>query len=279
MLLSELWSLYESDKRVEGYSLHTLKAYRIQCNVMIRFLGDVVIESIDFAKLKQFLAKDAEMLKPASLGHRVRFLKSLFRYATDEGLVLKNPASKLKEPKQGNRIPKAMTEEDIETLREGCTTALEHALVEFLYGTGCRVGEIVTLNRNSIDWENRSVIVRGKGDKEREVYFGVKCQIWLKKYLRQRKDTDIALFVTRNAPHRMGIAQVRCILKKIAKRAGIETVIYPHKLRHTYATHLLNNGAPLEVIQSLLGHSKLETTRLYAHLSGQIRQEQYRKYF
>jgi len=280
VLLSELWTCYESDKRIEGYSPYTLKGYKIQSNLLIRHLGDVDIESIDFPKLKSYLAKDAERLKPASLGHRVRFMKSLFRYALDEGFISRNPASKLKEPKQGNRVPKAMSEESIEMLREGCESALEHALVEFIFTTGCRVGEVYKLNRNSLDWENRSVIVNGKGDKEREVYFTIKCQIWLKKYLRERKDTDIALFVTeRNPKRRMSIAQIRRVLKRIAKRAGIEGTVYPHLLRHTYATHLLNNGAPLEVIQSFLGHSKLDTTRLYAHMSGQLRLQQYRKYF
>jgi integrase/recombinase XerD len=279
MKLSELWSCYHSDKRIEGFSPYTLKGYGIQSNLLIRHLGDVDVEEITLPHLKEYLAKDAERLKPSSLGHRVRYLKSLFKYAHDEGFIQRNASSKLKEPKQGNRIPKAMTEEDVETLREACQSTLEHALIEFIFSTGCRLGEVVQLNRNAIDWENRSVIVRGKGDKEREVYFTVKCHIWMKKYLKERKDTDIALFVTERDPHRMGKAQVRYIVKRVAKRAGIEGTVYPHKLRHTYATHLLNNGAPLEVIQSFLGHTKMETTRLYTHLSGQKRQELYRKYF
>jgi len=146
------------------------------------------------------------------------------------------------EPKTGIRLPKALTEEDIELLREGCTSPLEHALVEFLYTTGCRIGEVAKLNRNAIDWETRSLYVRGKGDKEREVYFNIKCCIWLKRYLRGRKDTDMALFVTERTPHRMGIAEIRYIIKRVARRSGVGTIVYPHKLRHSYATHLLNNG-------------------------------------
>ena len=279
MKLSEVWSAYEADKKLEGYSPWTLKAYRIQRNLLIRRLGDVDIGEITLGKLKSYLASDAERLKPASIGHRVRFLKSLFRWASDEGIIQYNTAAKLKEPKMGPRIPKALNEEDTEMLREGCRTPLEHAIVEFMYSTGCRIGEIVTLNRESIDWENRSVIVLGKGDKEREVYFAIKCEIWLKRYLNERKDNDPALFVTERAPHRMSIAQMRYVVKRIASQAGLEVNVYPHKLRHSYATHLLNNGAPMEVIQSLLGHEKMETTQLYAHLSGPHRREQYRKYF
>lgn len=279
MILSEAWNAYESDKRLEGYSPHTLKAYRLQSQLMIRFIEDIEIEAVAFEHLKNFLAKDAERLKPSSIGHRVRFLKSLFRWAIDEGHVAKNPAAKLKEPKQGHRIPKALNEEDIELLREACQSPLEHALVEILYTTGCRIGEIAGLNRNSISWEGRSVVVRGKGDKDREVYFTIKCGIWLKQYLKQRNDTDIAMFVTERAPHRMGIAQIRYIIKRIARRAGITANVYPHKLRHSYATHLMNNGAPLEAIQTLLGHARMDTTRIYAHLSGERRKEIYRKYF
>jgi integrase/recombinase XerD len=279
MLLSEAWSQYEADKRILGYSPHTLKAYRLQAGLLIRFLGNVPIGEVTFEQLKAYLSQDASRLKPSSLGHRIRFLKSLFRWAHDEGYIVRNPAAKLKEPKQSHRIPKALGEEEIEMLREACKTPLEHALVEVLYTTGCRIGEVYRLNRNSIDWESRSIIVRGKGDKEREVYFSIKCAIWLRKYLRERRDNDIALFVTERMPHRMSIAQMRYVLKRVAKRAGLEVPVYPHKLRHSYATHLLNNGAPLEVIQSFLGHEKTETTRIYAQLSGERRRELYRKYF
>lgn len=279
MLLSEAWSAYEADKRLEGYSPHTLKSYHLQSSLLIRAIGDVDIQSVTFETLKQYLAENTKHMKPASIGHRVRFLRSLFRWAQDEGYIVGNPAAKLKEPKQGPRIPKALHEEDIELLRMGCESALEHTIIEFLYSTGCRIGEMHKLNRNSIDWHNRSAIVRGKGDKEREVYFSVRCHIWLKRYMKERRDTDIALIVTERAPRRMSIAQIRYIVKRVAKRAGIETNVYPHKLRHSYATHLLNNGAPLEAIQSFLGHSKMETTRLYAQLSGERRRELYRKYF
>jgi len=156
---------------------------------------------------------------------------------------------------------------------------MEKALFEFMFSTGCRIGEIVSLDKNRINWSNRSAIVLGKGDKEREVYFNIRCEIWLKRYLDNRQDNDPAIFVTERKPHRMSIAQMRYIVKRISDRAEISKVIHPHQLRHSYATHLLNNGAPLDVIQSLLGHQKSETTKIYAQLSGSLRQELYRKYF
>lgn len=206
-------------------------------------------------------------------------MKSLFRWSHEEGHIQINPAAKIKEPKVGKRIPKFLTEREIEHLREACYTPMEKALFELMFSTGCRIGEIVSLEKNSINWSNRSAIVCGKGDKEREVYFNIRCEIWLKRYLDNREDNDSAIFVTERHPHRMSIAQMRYIIKRISNRAGINKVIHPHQLRHSYATHLLNNGAPLDVIQSLLGHEKSETTKIYAQLSGSLRQEFYRKYF
>ena len=279
LLLSKAWETYESEKRIEGFSSQTLKAYRLQATLLIRYFDDVEITALGTVQLKEYLAKSSEHLKPSSLAHRIRFIKSLFRWSHKEGYISKNPAAKIKEPKVGKRIPKFLTEREIEHLREACITPMEKAIFEFMFSTGCRIGEIVSLEKNSINWSDRSAIVRGKGDKEREVYFNIRCDIWLKRYINSRQDKDPAIFVTERYPHKMSIAQMRYIIKRISNRASINKEIHPHQLRHSYATHLLNNGAPIEVIQSLLGHEKSETTRIYAQLSGRIRKEFYQKYF
>jgi integrase/recombinase XerD len=279
LLLSKAWETYESDKRIEGFSQQTLKAYKLQALLVLRYFKDVKLETITTIQLKEYLAKSSENLKPSSMAHRIRFIKSLFRWSHEEGYISKNPAAKLKEPKVGKRIPKFLTEREIEHLREACNSPMEKALFEFMFSTGCRIGEIVTLDKNRINWSNRSTIVLGKGDKEREVYFNIRCEIWLKRYINNRQDNDPAIFVTERNPHRMSIAQMRYIVKRISNRTEINKLIHPHQLRHSYATHLLNNRAPLDVIQSLLGHQKSETTKIYAQLSGSLRQELYRKYF
>ncbi|KHE73145.1 tyrosine-type recombinase/integrase [Halobacillus sp. BBL2006] len=285
MKLSEAWTLYEQDRQLDGYSPYTLKSYKLQSRLFIEHVGDLELEEVDFRMIKAYLAKDAARLKPSSLANRMKYFKAVFKWALYEGYISHNPAAKLRDPKMGKRVPKAMNEESIETLRESCETPLEHAIIEVFFTTGCRIGEVARLQRGAIDWEDRSMKVIGKGDKEREVYFTVKCAIWLKKYFNSRKDTNTSLFVTERKykseggqPRPMSIAQLRWVVKRIARRAGIENV-YPHKLRHSYATHLLNNDAPLEVIQSFLGHSKLETTRIYAELSGERRRQLYKKYF
>jgi integrase/recombinase XerD len=152
---------------------------------------------------------------------------------------------------------------------------MEKALFEFMFSTSCRIGEIVSFEKNSINWSNRSAIVLGKGDKEREVYFNIRCEIWLKRYLDLRQDKDPAIFVTERHPHKMSIGQMRYIIKQIHVVQGLTK----KSILTNSATHLLNNGALIDVIQSLLGHEKSETTRIYAQLSGSIRREFYRKYF
>lgn len=280
MLLSEAWESYQSDKRIEGYSPLTLKMYGFQCDLLKRYLGDIKVSDITTENLKQYLGEAGGHLKSSSLGHRVRFIKSLFKWTHEEGFILKNPAAKLKEPKLGKRIPKFLSEQEIEHLREGCHTSMENALFEFFYSTGCRIGEVSKLNRADINFTGNSVIVHGKGDKEREVYFNVRCAIWLNRYLDERDDDEACLFVTERKPiRRMSIDSLRYVIKRISNRAGINKTIHPHQLRHSYATHMIDNGAPLEVIQSLLGHEKSETTRIYAHLSSKLRHDFYRKYF
>ena len=180
MLLSKTWELYESDKRIEGFSPQTLKAYKLQSKLLIHFFNDVNIESLTTERLKEYLAKSSKHLKASSLAHRIRFIKSIFRWSHEEGHISKNPAAKIKEPKQGKRIPKFLTERELEHLREACITPMEKALFEFMFSSGCRIGEIVSLDKNCINWSNRSAIVLGKGDKEREVYFNIRCEIWLK---------------------------------------------------------------------------------------------------
>lgn len=285
MILSVVWKLYKSDKQLEGYSPHTIKSYELQHRLFTEHQGDIDIKEVSYEMIKGYLAKDADRLKPASIAFRMKFFRSLWRYAMDEGIVSDNPASKLRDPKQPQRIPKDMSAEEIEMLRMACETPLENALLETFFASGCRVGEIHQANKNIINWSHKTMAIIGKGDKEREVYFDVRCAIWLKKYLNERNDNDVALFVTERRykahggqPRRMSKDQMRWVLNRIAKRAGIENV-YPHRLRHSFAMHMLRNGAPLEAIQTFLGHSSIDTTKIYADHNSEMKRELYRKYF
>ncbi|MBP1991514.1 tyrosine-type recombinase/integrase [Paenibacillus eucommiae] len=280
MNLSELWRVYEADKRIQGFSPKTLKPYVLQHKMLMLELGDLEISEITLTMLKEYLAKQADRLKPSSLGHRIRFVRSLFRYAYEETYLNSNPSLKLREPKLDKRIPKFLIEEDVIHLKISCQSLRERALLEFLYCTGCRVGEVEKINIEDLNWENRSAIVNGKGSKQREVYFTTECKVWLKKYLDCRADSCKALFVTDTHPtKRKAIPTIRWALKRLADRGEIEANVYPHRFRHTYACQLLDNGAPLDFIQGMLGHEKASTTQIYAQLRGERRRELYRQFF
>ena len=278
MRLSEASETFLSVRAQEGFSRYTINAYRLQHELLVRDIGDLDIEDVTLQILRDHLNHHGH-LKPTSVGHKIRAIKSLFNWLVEEELLLRNPTLKLNEPKRGQRVPKALTIEELELLRDSCRNALEHALIEFFFASGCRVAEIQRLNRNDIDWQRGAVNVLGKGNKEREVYFGAKSRIWLQRYLHERSDDDRALFVTVRRPHRMSIHEIQYIFKRIAGRCNLEDRVSPHKMRHTLATVLINQGAPLVTVQSILGHEKPETTQLYATLSGSSRQQAYQRYF
>lgn len=285
MLLSQVWELYKADKQLEGYSPHTLKSYELQHDLFIRHQGDIAMSNVTYQMIKLYLSEAAKTLKPASISFRMKYFRSLWRYAVDEGFISENPASRLRDPKQPKRIPKDMDAEQIELLRIACRTPLENAMLETFFASGCRIGEVHQANKNIVNWSDRTMTIIGKGDRERTVFFDVRCAIWLKKYLNERSDNNMALFVTERRykarggePRRMSKDGMRWTLNRIAKRAGIENV-YPHRLRHSFAMHMLKNGAPLEVIQQFLGHASLDTTRIYSDYNTEMKQQLYRKYF
>lgn len=279
---------YLKAKRLDGYSPRTLYAYHRQLRHLSEHLGeDLPVDKIRLDHLRTYLSSFTH-LKMSSLANRVRVVKVFFKWLHEEETLLRNPAVKLKEPRLPHRIPKALSIEEVELLRDACKSLLEHALIEFFFATGCRVGEVHGLNHDKLDWTRRSAIVLGKGNKEREVYFGAKAALWLRRYLNGRGDLSPALFVTDRrrvqkdgslSRQRMSISQMQRIFKRVAARCGLATRVTPHVLRHTLATLLLNQDAPIAAVQSILGHASPTTTQLYVHLSGESRQATYRRYF
>ena len=278
MNISMLWPNYMRDKSIARYSPHTLKSYKLQARLLCEYLGGKNIAEVTIDNLKDYLVSRGD-LKVASIGHRVRFIRSFFKWAAEEGHIQNNISVSIKEPKVKDRTPKYLTEEEIEILRNACKSDLERVIFELLYSTGCRIGELTPLNKDDIDWQENRIRIMGKGGYPRTVYFTDTCKEWLLKYIEGRRDKDPALIVTERVPHRMSIDQVRYILKRIAKRTGTMNVIYPHKLRHSFATHMLNRGASIEVIRQLLGHHDLNSTLLYANLTEVGKKANYNKYF
>ena len=279
---------YLEARRLDGYSNQTLYSYKLHLQHLIVDIGEMT--AVDEVKLEHLRTHLTGLthLQTSSLANKVRAFKAFFRWLHDEEILERNPALKLREPRLPTRIPKALSIKEVELLRDACRSLLEHALVEFFFATGCRVGEIHRLDRTALDWVRRSAIVMGKGSKEREVYFGAKAALWLKRYLDKRSDTCSALFVTERRRRqengtlqrqRLSTSQMQRIFKRVACRCELERRVTPHVLRHTLATLLLNQGAPIAAVQSILGHASPTTTQLYVHLSGESRQMLYRKHF
>ena len=279
---------YLKARRLDGYSDQTLYSYKLHLHRLMVDTGDTTaVQEVKLEHLRAHLSSLTH-LQTSSLANKVRALKAFFRWLHEEEILERNPALKLKEPRLPARIPKALSIEEVELLRDACDSLQEHALVEFFFATGCRVGEIYRLDRTALDWVRRSAIVMGKGSKEREVYFGAKAALWLKRYLDHRSDASSALFVTERRRRqgdgtlrrqRLSTSQTQRIFKRVAYRCGLERRVTPHVLRHTLATLLLNQGAPIAAVQSILGHASPNTTQLYVHLSGESRQMLYRRHF
>ena len=275
--LQEKIKLFLSTKKLEGLSPVTLKSYGLDLKTFSNRVKKRA-EDIIAADIRVYLA-EFEGLKMSSISKKLSVLKSFFGWLTAEEIILRDPTARLKPPKQERRMPKALSIEELEMMREACQTNRQRAFLEIMYATGCRLSEVQALNKTDINYQSMSCKVVGKGDKEREVYFSFKAMYHLRKYLMNRTDKEEALMVTERKPHRR--VQHRAIqreISKIAKLAGLEKKVSPHTLRHTFATLTLNNGADIVAVQHLLGHSDPSTTQGYAILSDERKREQHKKF-
>ena len=186
--------------------------------------------------------------------------------------------NKIKTIKVEKRIREALTKEEFEILRTGCKTLRQKALLEVLYATACRLDEVENMKITDIDWNRLQLRVIGKGNKERVVYLSAVAQVHLTKYLQSRKDNSNALFLTERTPHKnIEAGAIQREIKKIMKQSGLQKNVYPHIIRHTAATHLLNAGMNVTVLQEILGHESLDTTMIYGRISNSAVESEYRK--
>lgn len=265
--------------RLRGRSEHTISNYRIILRLFLRWLGDKPLSEVSTADLRRWLMEQRQPKnKATTVAHDVVVLRSMFRWLHREEYLDRDPAARIDVPRADNRLPKFLTHEQVERLREACRKPRERAILEVFYSTGCRVSEVVGMDRTGVDWHAREIRVVGKGNKERVVQFSTLAAIWLQRYLRTRTDDDPALFLS-NFRRRMSVASMQRLMRVLAKRAGLNERVWPHRWRHSTATHLLEADVPLQVIQELLGHSSVATTQRYASLTLQRRREHYRRVF
>ena len=260
-----LLDLFISAKKVEGCSEKSLRYYRFTIEFMLNTIGKKVTE-ISTNDLRSYLS-DYQARKNSSkvtIDNIRRIFSSFFSWLEDEDYILKSPVRRIHKVKSARTIKAVLNDEEIEVLRDNCKEMRDLALVEILCSTGMRVGELVKINCSDIDFHERSCIVTGKGNKEREVYFDARAKLHLKQYLDGRTDTDKALFVSLAKPHaRLSIGGVESVLRKLGDKSNISK-LHPHKFRRTLATTAIDKGMPIEQVQKLLGHVKIDTTLHYA---------------
>lgn len=257
--------LFIASKKVEGCSERTLNYYQTTIDNMLEVI-DKNIKTIDTNDLRSYLTnyQNKNNCSKVTIDNVRRILSSFFSWLEDEDYIIKSPIRRIHKIKTTKIIRETYTDETIEKLRDGCEEIRDLALIDFLSSTGVRVGELVRLNRDDINFEERSCIVFGKGSKEREVYFDARTKLHLEKYLSLRKDKNPALFVSLLAPYdRLEISGVEIRLRKLGNDLELQRV-HPHKFRRTMATKAIDKGMPIEQVQRLLGHSKIDTTLQYA---------------
>jgi site-specific recombinase XerD len=261
-----------SAKEVEGCSARTIKYYRENIERLIDKLNKS-IKIITTEDIRKYLSDYKDLNKCSSVT-----IDSFFSWLEDEDYIIKSPVRRIHRIKTATLVKETFSDENIEIMRDECNFIRDLAMIELLYSTGIRVGELVNLNKENINFEDRSCIVQGKGNKQREVYFDARTKIHLKEYLESREDDNAALFVSKNKPHqRLSISGI----ERIVRNLGFETKInkvHPHKFRRTLATMAIDKGMPIEQVQKLLGHVKIETTMHYAMVNQNNVKNSHRKY-
>ncbi len=279
ILEQNLVDSFLSAKRIEGCSEKTLKYYDATIRAMLDGV-DKEIKHIVTDDIRRYLTEyqSKKKLSKVTIDNIRRILSSFFSWLEDEDYILKSPVRRIHKVKTGINVKETYSDETLELMRDNCTELRDLAMIDMLASTGMRVGEMVLLNRDDIDFNERECIVFGKGSKERVVYFDARTKIHLQNYLESRTDNNSALFVSLKAPHeRLKIGGVEVRLREFGKQLGLQRV-HPHKFRRTLATMAIDKGMPIEQLQQLLGHRKIDTTLQYAMVKQSNVKIAHRKY-
>ena len=270
---------YFAAKRAEGCSEKSLKYYKATLTKALSTI-DKNAEEIITDELRNYLTNYQRLHSSSkvTVDNIRRILSSFFNWLEDEDYIVKSPVRRIHKVKVSTTVKETYSDEELEKLRDNCVQIRDLAMIDFLASTGIRVGELVLLNRNDINFQERECVVFGKGNKERIAYFDARAKLHLQKYLDTRNDSDPALFVSLYGKNtRLTIGGVESRLKKLGKKIGINKV-YPHKFRRTLATTAIDKGMPIEQLQQLLGHKKIDTTLHYAMVKQQNVKLAHRKY-
>jgi integrase/recombinase XerD len=260
----KLLEMFFNKMRLKGLSNNSIKGYKHDLEMILREINKNILE-IEYKDLNEYFLSMAGNKAPKTISRKMAAIRSLYRFLLKEDLVEKDPTLKLESPKLNKSLPKFMTEDEVEKVIGSANCFRDQVLMRMFYVTGARLAEIQSLNKDDIDWNNKSIKVLGKGSKERIVFFNQELKDMLQKYLNERTDTNPALFIERGGS-RLGRRTIEKIVSECGKRAGLKKHVTPHCFRHSLATRLLRNKVQLKEISQLLGHASTSTTEIYARL-------------
>lgn len=275
----DLLTAFLSAKRIEGCSEKSLHYYDKTITAALNSIGKGV-KHVTTEDLRSYLTEYQSKKKSSkvTMDNIRRILSSFFSWLEDEDYIIKSPVRRIHKVKTSKTIKETYTDENLELMRDNCGELRDLAMIDMLASTGMRVGEMVLLNRDDIDFNERECVVFGKGDKERMVYFDARTKLHLQQYLDSRTDDNPALFVSLRSPHkRLTIGGIEVRLRELGKRLGINK-LHPHKFRRTLATMAIDKGMPIEQLQRLLGHQRIDTTLQYAMVKQSNVKLAHRKY-
>lgn len=276
---SEFLQRFLEAKKIEGCSERTIQYYRTTVNKLLSKVTQP-IRKVTTEDMREYLVdyQKVNNCGKTTIDNVRRNISSFFSWLEEEDYILKSPMRRIHKIRSKKAVKKVITDEEIERLRDGCTCLRDVAMIDLLYSTGIRVGELVRLNVSDINFNERECVVFGKGDKERRVYFDAKAKIHLQDYLNSRNDDNPALFVTLDRPFdRLKISGVEIRLRELGRSLNLEK-IHPHKFRRTMATRAIDKGMPIEQVQKILGHSQIDTTMQYAIVNQNNVKAAHRKY-
>ena len=275
----EYMNMFIAAKKIEGCSDRTVQYYSVTITHLLSCIT-TPIRKITTDEIRSYLV-DYQKINNCSnvtVDNVRRNLSSFFSWLEEEDYILKSPMRRIHKIKTKKAVKEVISDEVIEKLRDNCTELRDLAMIDLLYSTGIRVGELVRLNISDLNFEQRECIVFGKGDKERRVYFDAKSKLHLQEYINSRTDDNPALFVSINTPHtRLKISGVEIRIRSLGRKLGFEK-IHPHKFRRTMATRAIDKGMPIEQVQKILGHSQIDTTMQYAIVNQDNVKTSHRKF-
>ena len=262
---SEFLKLFLEAKKIEGCSERTIQYYRVTIEKMLQKIT-IPVRKITTEDMRDYLAgyQLVNNCSKVTVDNIRRNISSFFFWLEEENYILKSPMRRIHKIKTNKQVKETISDEDIEKLRDACKCPRDLAIIDLLYSTGMRVGELVNLNKSDVNFELRECVVLGKGGKERKVYFDAKAKLHLQEYLNARADDNPALFVTLDKPfERLKISGVEIRVRNLGRSVGL-LKIHPHKFRRSMATRAIDKGMPIEQVQKILGHSQIDTTMQYA---------------